>query len=593
MQILSNLPIFALNIQVAYINEVVEYSKQKINMENNNLLDTKTVNSNEVLGNGKKYIVPLYQRDYSWKEDNWEDLWADILLVLESNSVHYMGAIVLQSKGNKTFNVIDGQQRLTTITIIALACIAKIKELAENGIDKEANEERIKLLSSKFIGDKDPSSLTYFSKLSLNENNNSFFQTYILTFKNPATLRNFKDSDKLLLKAYKFFQEKVSKYFEINPKGEEIAKFLNEVIAERLMFIQIIVENELRAYTVFETLNSRGVGLTVTDLLKNYLFSLVSDIDLPHIRSQWNRIVDTVGLDNFPVFLRHYWVSKNKLVRQEYLYKNVRAKIQNAEQLSYLLEELEKNAERYVAFNNPADELWRGNKETKKHIKELEIFQVKQCLPILLISYDKIYNHFDKILNIITVISFRSTVIGGYHGGRLEEVYNKAAIKIANGEITTPQQLAEEVKELYLSDTDFKNDFSTISLNTRRNKKLIRYILFELENKMSNNSYDFEESNATIEHILPENPSEEWEKHFSKNVLENYVFRIGNYSLLEAGKNRDIGNKIYTEKVFIFETSSFEMTKKINYSEWNANNLDKRQSELAKIATSIWRVSYY
>ncbi len=562
-------------------------------MENNNLLDTKTVNSNEVLGNGKKYIVPLYQRDYSWKEDNWEDLWADILLVLESNSVHYMGAIVLQSKGNKRFNIIDGQQRLTTITVIALACIAKIKELAQNNIEKEANEERVKLLSSKFIGDKDPSSLTYFSKLNLNENNNTFFQSYILTLKTPATLRNFNDSDKLLLKAYRFFQEKVTQYFEPNPKGEEIAKFLNDIVAERLMFIQIIVENELRAYTVFETLNSRGVGLTITDLLKNYLFSLVSAIDLPHVRSQWNRIVDTVGLDNFPVFLRHYWVSRNKLVRQEYLYKNIRAKIQNAEHLFYLLEELEKNAELYIALNNSADELWRGDKETKKRIKELEIFQVKQCLPILLISYDKLFNYFDKILKIITVVSFRSTVVGGYHSGRLEEVYNKAAIKIGSGEIATPQQLAEEITELYLSDTDFKNDFSTLSLNTRRNKKLIRYILFELENQLSNNSYDFEEHNATIEHILPENPSEEWEKHFAKNVWEKYIFRIGNYTLLEAGKNRNVGNKSYEEKITIFETSAFEMARRINYLEWNANVLDKRQLELAKIATSIWRVSYY
>lgn len=564
-------------------------------MENHNLLDTKTVNSNEVLGNGKKYIVPLYQRDYSWKEDNWEDLWADILLVIESNSVHYMGAIVLQNKGNDVYTIIDGQQRLTTVTIIALACIAKIKELAANNIDKEANEERVKLLSSKFIGDKDPSSLTYFSKLSLNENNNTFFQTYILTLKTPDNLilRKFKDSDRLLFKAYKFFQEKVSNYFEPNPKGEDIAKFLNETVAKRLMFIQIIVENELRAYTVFETLNSRGVGLTVTDLLKNYLFSLVSEIDLPHIRSQWNRIVDTVGLDNFPVFLRHYWVSRNKLVRQEYLYKNIRAKIQNAEHLSFLLEELEKNAELYVALNNSADELWRGEKEIKKRIKELEIFQVKQCLPILLIAYNKMLNHFDKVLKIITVISFRSTVIGGYHSGRLEEVYNKASMKVASGEIITPQQLAEEIKELYLSDTDFKNDFSTVSLNTRRNKKLIRYILFELENQMSNNTYDFEEHNATVEHILPENPDEEWERYFPKGVTENYIFRIGNYTLLEADKNREIGNKVYSDKMAVFGTSGFKMTQKINYPEWTANNLNSRQSELAKIATSIWRVPYY
>lgn len=566
-------------------------------MENTNLLDTKTVNSNEVLGNGKKYRVPLYQRDYSWKEDNWEDLWSDILLVSESKSVHYMGAIVLQNKSNKSFSVIDGQQRLTTITIIALACIQKIKDLAANGIEKEANEERVKLLSSKFIGDKDPSSLTYFSKLQLNENNDSFFQRYILTFQRPSPtiLRSFKDSDKLLLKSYDFFKAKVNEYFKNSTKGEEVAKFLNELIAERLMFIQIVVEDELRAYTVFETLNSRGVGLTVTDLLKNYLFSLASEIDLPHVRAQWDRIVDTVGLDNFPTFLRHYWISKNKLVRQEYLYKNIRTKILNTEDLFNLLEELEKNVVLYSALSNSADELWRGNKEVKKHIKELEIFQVKQCLPLLLIAYEKMPENFEKILKIVTVISFRSTVIGGLHSGRLEDAYNRAALKIATGEITTPQQVAEEVKDLHSNDTDFKNDFSTVSFNTRRHKKLIRYILFELENQIAGNgsAYDFEENTATIEHILPENAKVEWEAFFPKNVMENYVFRIGNYTLLEEGKNKGIGNALYSDKLPVFSTSSFAMTKDINFPEWTANNLDKRQVNLAKIATAIWKIPYY
>ncbi len=564
-------------------------------MENSNLLDTKTVNSNDILGNGKKYFVPVYQRDYSWKEDNWEDLWADILMVNDSDTVHYMGAIVLQNKGNKTFVVIDGQQRLTTITIIALACIQKIKNLANAGIDKDANEERVRLLSSKFIGDKDPSSLTYFSKLRLNENNDSFFQSYILTLRTPATHRNLKDSDKLLLKAYDFFKDKVNDYFGDASNGEYVAKFLNEIVAEKLMFIQIIVENELRAYTVFETLNSRGVGLTITDLLKNYLFSLASEVDLPHIKSQWDRIVDTIGLDNFPIYLRHYWISKNKLVRQEYLYKSIRDKISNVDELFFLLEELEKNAVVYSALNNAADELWRGNKEIKKRIKELEIFQVKQCLPLLLIAYEKAPDHFAKILKIVTVLSFRSTIIGGYHSGRLEESYNKAALKLSNKEIYTPEQVAQAVKDLYLSDTDFKNDFATISFNTRRNKKLIRYILFELENQMSNggNVYDFEDNPATIEHILPENAGPEWEQYFPKNAMENYVFRIGNYTLLEEGKNREIGNSLYDAKKPVFRSSSFIMTNSIDSHEWNASNLDKRQIELAKIATSIWRIPYF
>ncbi len=564
-------------------------------MDNNNLLDTGTFSTNDVLGNGKRYFVPIYQRDYSWKQDQWEDLWSDIILVTESLSVHYMGAIVLQNQGNKQYSVIDGQQRLTTISLIAVACIQKIEDLAKKNIDKDLNNERVRILSSKFIGDKDPSSLTYSSKLKLNGNNDLFFQSYILTRRKPATLRNFIDSDKLLYKAYSFFLEKIEKYFEKIEKGELIAKFLNEIIGERLMYIQIIVENELRAYTVFETLNSRGVGLTVTDLLKNYLLSLVKEIDLPSIKSQWDRIIDTIGLDKFPTFLRHYWISKNELIRQEYLYKKIRAKIETADELVLLLDDLERNVVIYSALNNSSDEIWYGNNDIKKHIKELELFQVKQCLPFLLITYDKLPEIFEKILKIVTIISFRSTVIGGYHSGRIEEVYNKVSMKIVKNEINTPKQIALELKDLYMSDTDFKNDFSTLILNTRRNKKLIRYILFELETQMNNNGtiYDFEENPATIEHILPENAKEEWEQFFPKNVFENYIFRIGNYALLEDNKNKEIGNKLYNEKLSIYKTSGFKIINEINYPEWTPNNLDKRQMQLAKYALSIWKLPYY
>ena len=98
-----------------------------------NLLDTSTVSLSDVIGNGKTYIVPPYQRDYSWKKDQWEDLWNDIMNVYETQNVHYMGSIVLQDMGDKKYHVIDGQQRFSTLTIIVLATIRKL----ENLISKE------------------------------------------------------------------------------------------------------------------------------------------------------------------------------------------------------------------------------------------------------------------------------------------------------------------------------------------------------------------------------------------------------------------------------------------------------------------------
>ena len=560
----------------------------------NNLLDTSTVSLSDIIGNGKIYKVPSYQRDYSWKQDDWEDLWADILTILNGESIHYMGSIVLQNNGEKIYSVIDGQQRLATLTLLVLGTIKEIQSLIDQGFDKENNHERIALLTKKFLGDKDPGSLTYSAKLSLNENNNSFFQTHLMVFRPPQNEKKLRDSDKLLWQAYNFFLDKISDRFKKNENGEELANFLNRKIAEKLMFIQIVVENELSAYTVFETLNSRGVSLTVTDLLKNYLFSLSSKVDLDHIKEKWGKIVDSIGLDNFPTFLRHYWISKNKLIRHEYLFRAMKDVVNSSPQVIDLLDELEKNAQLYNALLNSSDPFWIGQRDQKKKIKEIELFKEKQALPILLASYNFLTEaEFTRVLRIISVITFRYTIIAGLHTNLKEDVYNKAAIKISNKELTTASAIANEVKALYTDDKDFKNDFSTISISTKRNKKLVRYILFEIENHLSHTDIDYEESPATIEHILPENAGDEWITNFPISIQESLIYRLGNYTLLEDDKNRDCGTKGFESKKAIYSTSQYKITKLIVASEWTPNTLDNRQNRLAESASAIWRLPYF
>ncbi|GAB2590152.1 DUF262 domain-containing protein [Spirosoma areae] len=367
----------------------------------NNLLDTSTVSFSDIIGNGKIYQVPTYQRDYSWEEDHWEDLWNDITSITDNDSIHYMGSIVLQNHGDKRYTIINGQQRLATLSIVALATIRLIQDLIDKGIDEEPNKERISLLSSKFLGDKDPASLTYSAKLALNENNNSFYQSHLMVFRAPINERTLRDSDKLLWKAYNFFRNILQKYFNNNPNGEQIAIFLNKRVAERLMFIQIVVENEVSAYTVFETLNSRGVDLTVTDLLKNYLFSVSTRTDLVHVKEKWQRIVDTVGLDTLPAFLRHYWISKHKLIRQEYLFRAVKEMVRTSIDVIDLLDDLEKDAQLYNALTNSSDPFWIGLREARKRIKELELFKERQALPLLLAAYNNLnIEEFSVVVNV-------------------------------------------------------------------------------------------------------------------------------------------------------------------------------------------------
>lgn len=560
----------------------------------NNLLDTSTVSLSDVIGNGKTYTVPPYQRDYSWKKDQWEDLWNDIIVISETGNVHYMGSIVLQNMGDKKYHVIDGQQRFSTLTIIVLAIINKLNSLIEQEIEVDDNKERVSLLSKKYIGDKDPASLTYSSKLQLNENNNSFFQSNLLVFRPPTNINILQDSDKQIWNAYNYYVGKVNERFSDQENGEIITNFLNKDVAERLMFIQIIVEDELSAYTVFETLNSRGVGLTVTDLLKNYLFSISSKVDLPHIKTKWKKIVDIIGLDNFPTFLRHYWISKNKLIRQEYLFRAVKDSITDSPAVISLLDSLEDNARLYKALSNYSDSFWGGHREIKKRIKELTLFKEKQAYPILISAYNNLSEEdFSRVLKLVSTITFRYTVIAKLHTNLKEDIYNKAAIRISNKEVTNIAQIALLIKGLYPSDSDFKNVFASKSISTKRGKKIVRYILFSLENHLSQTDYDFEENPATIEHILPENGNENYLAEFPQAIHESVVYRLGNYTLLEDDKNRACETLPFTDKKRIYATSQYHLSREVVSNTWSPNSIDLRQDRLANYASSIWRISQF
>ena len=564
-------------------------------MKKNNLLDTSTSNLNEIFSNSKIYHVPLYQRDYSWEQENWEDLWDDITEAEGNSYPHYMGAIVLQTTEDKKYIVIDGQQRLATLSIVALACIKTIRSYVEQSIDIDENKERIDLLMRQYIGAKDPASLRYSSKLFLNENNDPFYQATILQFRKPVNYRKLKDSEKQMWNAFEFFESKILARFEKNKSGERIADFLNNTIAEKLLFIQIVVDDDLSAYTVFETLNSRGVELTSTDLLKNYLFSKVSKskTDLEHVKTQWKDIVDLIGLNNFPTFLRHYLNSREELVTKDKLFKRIKGSINTDQEVFNLLDSLQSSAFLYDALDKPTDEFWIDYHEARDAIRELKLFKVTQYRSLAIAAFQRLDDqNFIQLMKYCAIISFRYNIIGRLNANDMEKVYNKAAVRVSKGETSTAREIFSDLKSIYVSDEQFINSFSTKYISTRSSKKLVRYILVRLENQMSGKRIDFETTDATIEHILPENPSEYWDTLFSEDEHLNLVYRLGNYTLLEEKKNRnDAGNADFEQKKKVYETSEFELTKCITQNEWNPEVLKARQNKLAGTATAVWRVN--
>lgn len=568
-------------------------------MTKTSLLDTKTVSLNELLGNGKIYRVPQFQRDYSWDRDNWEDLWNDIEIASQNSSAHFMGSIVLQSTDRKEYKIIDGQQRFATLTILILAIVNTLQKLVDRGIEVDKNKERISILMNQYIGHKDPSSLTYSSKLFLNENNDGFFQSRLIGFREPINRRKLSDSEGLLWDAYLYFKNKLANLF--GDDGGKYASFLNNNVCELLMFIQITVENELNAYTVFETLNSRGVELTSTDLLKNYLFSLVaiSQSDLKQVKDQWKKIIDIVGLKEFPNFLRYYLIATRKTISKEYLYKEIKNFVVSGQEVFELLESLQSYAYHYVALGNPDDDLWSTDKELRTFVNLLKVFRVIQWKPLAMVAVEKYgldSSEFKRMMRSLVALTFRYNVISKLQTNEMEKVFSRAAINLFKGESATINAVLMDLKPLYVQDEDFKSYFSVKQFNTNNptEKKLLRYTLYKLESQEANgHEYDFETDNGTLEHILPESYPESWQDSFSEDEYERNVYMIGNMTLLESVKNsKEAADKVFDDKLIIYASSKFSITSSISTSEWTPQTVKTRQAHLAKIACGTWKIQF-
>lgn len=561
-----------------------------------NLLDTRTTSFGDLISNGKIYRVPPFQRDYSWTEENWEDLWQDILMLHNNVSVsHYMGAIVLQRSGatNQSFTIIDGQQRLATLSIIAVAVIHNLQQLVENGIEPQANQERQEILKRTYLGDRDPRSLRYSSKLILNENNNDFYQSNLVNLRKPRNIRFLSKSNQLLWQAFEYFFTQLGKLPEVIQDGEKLAMFITDTVAQGLLFIQISVEDELNAYTVFETLNARGIELTSTDLLKNYLFSLFrGPDDLQEAQRQWRRIINTVQMEKFPEFLRYYLSLNYDRVRRERLFKLVRASINNATKAFDLLDQLENFSSLYVALSNPNDEFWRDTPENQPYIRELNLFRVKQAYPTLFAAYQQFSpDNFTRLLKLIVVISFRYSIVSCLNPNELESFYNTVATNIAGGTITTPRQVFDTLRPVYVTDEKFQQDFSLLSISTKGQKRrLVRYILSQLEADAS--GIKVEDNSFSIEHILPEVPTDEWRQYFTERQLEEMVYRLGNLTLLEPSFNRDIGQRNYQSKQEKYQNSVYQLTQRITAEEWNPDTIAARQRNFAQRAVHIWQSDF-
>lgn len=556
----------------------------------------------QLLGNGLKYQVPIFQRDYSWTSDEWEDLWMDIEAMYEpgGEDAHYMGYLVLQTKDQKNFNIIDGQQRMTTLSVMILAALATFKEFSETEEAPEPNRRRMEQFRTGYIGYLDPVTLVPQSKLSLNRHNDMFYQNYLVPLE-KLPQRGLKNSEHALRKAFIWFLDRIKK--KANNDGEGLARFLDNVV-DRLFFTVIVVSDELNAFKVFETLNARGVRLSATDLLKNYLFSIIykegtHETDMRNLEDRWEKIVSLLGNETFPEFLRVYWNSCNRLVRKTELFKVIRSYVKDRKTAFELIRPLDDCARIYTAIREPNDPFW--NNEERAHLANLRLYNIRQQHSLLLAAFrlwgadDSTRPNFTKILRYIDILSFRYNVICNLQTNEQERLYSQIAIKLSQGSLQSPQAVKDLLKSLYPDDSVFQAALEKKALvtNNSRNRRIICKILFEIESHLSGQKLDEDSDKYNLEHILPEHPDNKW-PDYDENSEQDFIYRLGNMTLLEASTNRDLGNSAYDVKKQSYEKSVFAHTRKIaeDNKTWNSNKIVARQNWLAKQIVALWRIDY-
>lgn len=561
---------------------------------NNNFLNTETPSLENLFASDKTYIVPKYQRNYSWNEEQWEDLWLDIEELQNSTHPHFMGSIVLQEIESKNkVDIIDGQQRLTTLTILIVAVLHNIEELVKSGKDTEFNKERIEIFEKKYLGYKNPTTLNIVPKLSLNHTNNNFFTHYIVKRIEPsaAQLRNEDSSNQLMFKAFEFFKKKIKERI-VSDNGEEFAEYIGN-IGSQLKFIQIAVQNELDAYTLFETLNARGVELTSADLLKNYLFNLLksNENEIKLADNKWKEINSKIPTKDLPDYFRCVMNSEIELVRKNKLFKRFKEHIKDIKSAARFLDRLYTSASLYLALQNSNDAIWGnfGNSQTiKKYIKILDLFKVKIPMVLLLVSletFEKQEDKFVKILRACTILAIRYSITHT-RTNILEISYNKIACEIfKNKNNIKIKEILKQLENVNVSDDAFKDAFVkyTKKATSGNDAKIVKFLLVSIENHLSGANYNDEQ--VTIEHILPKSK----ERGYNKSDI---IHRLGNYTLLSESDNQTLKNVDYDKKIERYKNSKFKLTQHIanTYQKWDINSINGFQKYLATQALALWKI---
>ncbi|MGO5439548.1 DUF262 domain-containing protein [Megamonas funiformis] len=556
---------------------------------------------NKLLNTSRQFIVPIFQRNYSWQKSQYEQLWFDILRAskFKEKQNHFIGSIVYIDMGTpagrpQQLLLIDGQQRLTTISILLCAIkdyvqkfnletklinLAKIKNQFLYNSD-EINEDRYKLLLN--VQDKE----TYIKLI----------DNTIFTVNKPATN---------IIKCYEFFYGRIEYFIKQHGQIDEIYAGIF-----KLSLVSISLDKDSdNPQMIFESMNSTGKDLSQTDLLRNYLLmDLTPEKQTRLYKTYWKPMEELFGEDiykndvnKFDYFIRDFLTLKRDtgyICKINNVYENFKRYYldNNCEKFAVL-----KDLFTYAKYYACIDLLQENDDELKLYWQEFKKLDSHVVYPFLLKLYDDysrqilIKEDFKKILQVVISYLWRRAIC--------EIPTNSLSKTFATlYQAVDKEDYVNSIIKAFVFKSSYKRFPSDYEVREKLQTKdiyhfrLRKYLLEALENYYHKEPIDLNTANYTIEHIMPQNIEHNlsWQQMLGEDwqeVHSLYLHTLGNLTI--TGYNAEMSNKSFWEKVngeSGFKHSHLKLNESIAQCDvWNKKAIQRRTNILTDIILKIWK----
>ena len=533
----------------------------------------------QIIEGTKQYVVPLFQRPYSWKKSEWQILWDDLIELSESDNprTHFMGSIVTIPtisipEGVSKYLLIDGQQRLTTIFILLCAIRDRAKETED--------EELVSEINNTILVNPYKKGLDYY-KLQPTQIDREVFHKLIRA--------ESEVSPSGILDSYSFFLKKIRQNLA------DIYK-IQKVICNNLSIVSVVLSADDDPYLVFESLNAKGRALTQADLIRNYFFMRIhADKQELIYEKYWQPMQDILG-DDLTEFIRHYLTKNGIDVKQSETYFQIKERINQGDALPHL-QDLYKFANYYSRLLHPERE---DNPKIRKYLTRINRLEVATVYPFLLNCYNEWAQNsiseveFIEIFQILENFILRRFVCNVQTRGlnRIFALLYSQVIKdtaIADSSFIERLKIALQTKD-YPKDNEFKERLLNVKLYGSNRTEKTKLILESLEESFMHKE-QVSLNNLSIEHVMPQTLNVWWKNHLGEDWAITYdllVHTLGNLTL--TAYNSELSNSEFLIKRNEFQKSHLELNKYfVEQDTWQRENIEFRAEYLADLVVKIWK----